>query len=140
MAIDPDIRWKQRLNNYGKACAQVDDALILARSRPLSQLEQQGLIQAFEFTFELAWNLMKDYLFWQGIPDVSGARDAIRNAFKLGLLADGECWMDMIASRNQTVHAYNQAVANAIAQKITDQFQPQFTALLSRMRLEAARS
>ncbi|VXC80892.1 Nucleotidyltransferase (fragment) [Pseudomonas sp. 8Z] len=63
---EQDIRWLQRLSNYERALAQLTRAVELARTRPLTELERQGLIQAFEFVFELAWNLMKDYFLYQG--------------------------------------------------------------------------
>ena len=97
---DQDIRWLQRLSNYQRALGQLTRAVELAQSRPLSELERQGLIQAFEFVFELAWNLMKDYFVYQGNPAITGSRDAIRTAFKQGLVVDGEGWMEMIKSRN----------------------------------------
>lgn len=67
---DQDIRWQQRQLNYTRAFAQLTRAVELAQSRPLSELEKQGLIQAFEFVFELAWNLMKDYFLYQGNPAI----------------------------------------------------------------------
>lgn len=115
---DQDIRWQQRLVNYSRALAQLTRAVELAHSRPLSELEKQGLIQTFEFVFELAWNLMKDYFLYQGNPGITGSRDAIRTAFKQGVISDGEGWMEMIKSRNQTAHTYNESVANEITEKI----------------------
>ncbi|MNZ96332.1 Nucleotidyltransferase substrate binding protein like protein [compost metagenome] len=115
---DQDIRWQQRLANYSRVLEQLTRGVELARTRPLSELEKQGLIHAFEFVFELAWNLMKDYFLYQGNPAITGSRDAIRTAFKQGLIADGEGWMEMIKSRNQTAHTYNESVANEIADNI----------------------
>lgn len=100
----------------------------LAHSRPLSELERQGLIQAFEFVFELAWNLMKDYFLYQGNPAISGSRDAIRSAFKNGLIVDGEGWMEMIKSRNQTAHTYNESIASEIAGRILGAYHERFLA------------
>lgn len=131
---DQDIRWHQRLLNYTRAFAQLTRAVELAKSRPLSELEKQGLIQAFEFVFELAWNLMKDYFLYQGNPAITGSRDAIRTAFKQGLIADGEGWMEMIKSRNQTAHTYNESVANEIADKIVDQYHDLFQQLQKHMQ------
>ena len=76
-----DIRWQQRLASYHKARQRLVSAVQLAAARPLSDLEKQGLIQAFEFVFELAWQVMKDYFLYQGNPEISGSRDAIRSAF-----------------------------------------------------------
>lgn len=123
---DLDTRWKQRLQNYLRALERLRHAVQLAHQRPLSELEQQGLIQAFEFTHELAWNVMKDFLAYQGMPDVSGSRDAARFAFAQGLVQDGEGWMEMIKSRNQTSHTYNQAIADEIARLITQRYAPLF--------------
>ena len=134
MTQTPDIRWHQRLANYEKAFSRLAAAVELASQRPLSDLEKQGLIQAFEFTHELAWNMMKDYFAWQGTVDITGSRDATRESFSKGLVADGEGWMEMIRSRNQTSHTYNEEVANEIAARITGQYAPLFQAFLLRMQ------
>jgi nucleotidyltransferase substrate binding protein (TIGR01987 family) len=105
----------------------------LARQRPLSELEQQGLIQSFEFTHELAWNLLKDYLQHQGIEGIVGSRDATRLAFQNGLISDGDCWMAMIKARNQSSHTYNLEQAQAIAHDVIDRFAPLFVALRDRV-------
>ena len=129
-----DVRWHQRLANFEKAFARLAAAVELASQRALSDLEKQGLIQAFEFTHELAWNVMKDYFAWQGTVDITGSRDATRESFNRGLVSDGEGWMEMISSRNQTSHTYNEDVANEIAARITARYAPLFGAFLSRMR------
>lgn len=129
-----DVRWHQRLANFEKAFARLAAAVELASQRALSDLEKQGLIQAFEFTHELAWNVMKDYFAWQGTVDITGSRDATRESFSRGLVSDGEGWMEMISSRNQTSHTYNEDVANEIAARITARYAPLFGAFLSRMR------
>jgi nucleotidyltransferase substrate binding protein (TIGR01987 family) len=128
-----DIRWQQRLANYQRAWSQLQAAVALQTQRPLSELEQQGLIQAFEFTHELAWNVMKDYLVYQGRSDLAGSRDATRAAFAVQLIEDGEGWMEMIASRNQTSHTYNRATAEAIVQRITQRYAALFDAFAQRM-------
>src|SRR5882757_11316546 len=89
---DIDILWQQRLANYKKAVRQLQSAIVLSEQRELSQLEKQGLIQAFEFTHELAWNLLKDYLQDQGNQNIKGSKDAVREAFKVDLITDGEQW------------------------------------------------
>jgi len=129
-----DIRWEQRLINYSTALAQLTKAVVLAGQRPLSDLEQQGLIQAFEFTHELAWNVMKDYFTFQGSQSITGSRDAVRESFNKGLITDGEGWMEMIKSRNQSSHTYNQKVAEEIVHKIIMQYQPLFQTFLHRMQ------
>lgn len=129
-----DIRWEQRLANYSTALAQLTKAVDLAGQRPLSDLEQQGLIQAFEFTHELAWNVMKDYFAFQGNQSITGSRDAVRESFNKGLIEDGEGWMEMIKSRNQSSHTYNQNVAEEIVGKVLGQYHPLFQAFLRRMQ------
>jgi len=120
------IRWIQRFQNYNKALAQLDFAVQLSKQRELSSLEKQGIIQAFEFTHELAWNVMKDYFAYQGNPDITGSRDAVRESFAKGLINEGEGWMEMIKSRNQTSQTYNQAVADEIVEKIINLYTPFF--------------
>ena len=124
-----DIRWLQRFANYTKALQSLVEAVALAGERPLSKLEQQGLIQAFKFTHELAWNVLKDYLEQQGIFGLIGSRDASRSAFQNGLITDGEAWMDMIKARNLTSHTYNPAVADSVTRDILVRFYPAFAAL-----------
>jgi indole-3-glycerol phosphate synthase len=119
---DTDVRWLQRLNNYSQALLRLSEAVELAAQRDLSPLEQQGLIQAFEFTHELAWNVMKDFFHWQGNAAIAGSRDATREAYAKGLLEDGEGWMAMIRSRNQSSHTYNQAIAEAIVGAVIGQY------------------
>lgn len=129
-----DMRWQQRVSNYAKALDNLRAAVVLAAERALSNLEKQGLIQAFEFTHELAWNGMKDYFVYQGNMSITGSRDATREAFKVGLIADGEGWMEMLASRNRTSHTYNQAVADEIAERIIHQYFGLFDAYLLQMQ------
>ena len=88
--VDKDIRWLQRLSNYEKAYRQLDEAVALSQTRALSELEKQGVIQAFEYTYELAWNVIRDYFRWQGSSGITGSRDAIREAFANGLVDEGE--------------------------------------------------
>jgi len=124
-----DIRWKQRFSNYEKAFQSLTEAVDLSRERELSALEQQGLIQSFEFTHELAWKVLKDYLEYQGVAEVVGSRDASRFAFQNSLIQDGEVWMQMIAARNQTSHTYNLKIAQAVVDSILIQFYPAFNQL-----------
>lgn len=115
----PDIRWKQRLSNFSLALTQLENAVSLSSQRHLSDLEKQGLIQAFEFTHELAWNVMKDYFDYQGSAElITGSRDATKEAFQKGLIQSGDEWMEMIKSRNKTSHTYNLNIANDIVEKI----------------------
>ena len=129
-----DIRWQQRFSNYQKALLQLSNAVELSRQRPLSEIEKQGLIKAFEFSHELAWNVIKDYFEYQGNTSIMGSRDAIREAFQKNLIADGEGWMEMIQSRNKTSHTYNQEVADEIADKVIAIYHDLFKTFEKRMQ------
>jgi nucleotidyltransferase substrate binding protein (TIGR01987 family) len=134
-----DVRWVQRFNHFLKASSQLKEAVDLSRQRPLSNLEEQGLIQAFEFTHELAWNSLKDFLESRGARNLFGSRDVTREAFKSGLLESGEVWMEMVNSRNLTSHTYNEAVASQIATAIIETYFSEFEsfrAKLDKLRLE----
>jgi nucleotidyltransferase substrate binding protein (TIGR01987 family) len=134
--MSEDIRWKQRFDNYQRAFYQLTLAVRLMEQRPLSDLEQQGLIQGFEFTHELAWNVLKDYLELEGIQGLVGSRSTVREAFKRGLISDGEAWMDMIEKLNLSSHTYNQDVAVSLASAIRESYYPAFLALQERFEKE----
>jgi nucleotidyltransferase substrate binding protein (TIGR01987 family) len=135
MASTEDIRWHQRFANYRKALGQLEKFILKGE---LSELEEQGLIKAFEYTYELAWNTMKDYLDYQGIVDIAGSRDSIREAFKINLISNGQSWMDMLVSRNLTSHSYNEETADEIANAIINTYFDLFKAL--EIKLESLRS
>ena len=128
-----DIRWQQRFANYKKALQQLQSAVELSAQRALSNLEKQGVIQAFEFTHELGWNMLKDYLQDQGNQNIRGSKDATREAFKVALIADGEQWMAMIQSRNVSSHTYNEHIANELVSVIVEQYFPLFVELQTEM-------
>ena len=132
----PDIRWIQRLENFQRALSTLQRAIGLAQSRPLSELEEQGLIQAFEFTHELSWLLIRDFLVDQGVAGISGSRDAVREAVARQMLPQGEesVWMAMIRSRTLTSHTYNPAVAREIAELIVARYGPVFQQLADVMQ------
>jgi nucleotidyltransferase substrate binding protein (TIGR01987 family) len=136
MNMAQDIRWIRRLSNYQKALAQLRK--FIAKGE-LNELEEQGLIQAFEYTHELAWNTLKDFLQSRGNQAIYGSRDATREAFRLGLLEEGETWMDMIQSRNKTSHTYNEETAKEIVNDIQMRYFPLFERLreeLERLKTE----
>lgn len=128
-----DIRWIQRFNHFRRALSQLREAIALAQSRPLSRLEEQGLIQAFEFTHELAWNVLKDFLEDRGVQNLYGSRDTTREAFKTGLIENAEIWMNMIQSRNLTSHTYDDVVAAEISSAIRTRYFPQFDNLQNKL-------
>jgi len=123
---EKDVRWIQRFRNYSKALGQLSKFI---EKKELNELEKQGLIQAFEYTYELAWNTIKDFFENQGETGIHGSRDAFRLAFRRGLVENGQTWMDMIKSRSLTTHTYNQEVADAIADAIFNTYYTEFARL-----------
>lgn len=121
-----DVRWIQRLANYKKALAQLTRFI---QKGALNELEEQGLIQSFEYTYELGWNVIKDFYESQGETNIQGSKDAIRIAFQRGLIKDGENWMEMVKSRALTSHTYNEETAKQISQAIGKRYYSLFIAL-----------
>jgi nucleotidyltransferase substrate binding protein, HI0074 family len=132
MPNDPDVRWHQRLQSFGQAFDRLSDGARLAGERELSPLEKQGLIQAFECTHELACNVLKDYLESQGSLRGGRVQGGHAEAFKNILISEGEVWMDMIKSRNQTTHTYNEKTANEITEAILTRYCAQFSQFQAR--------
>lgn len=129
-----DIRWQQRFDNFNRALDQLTQAVELSRQRPLSDLEKQGIIQGFEIVHELAWNVLKDFLKFEGVQGIVGSRGAVREAFKRELLDDGELWMDMIEKRNLSSHTYNKEIAEELVNAIIGAYYAAFLALQQEMQ------
>jgi nucleotidyltransferase substrate binding protein (TIGR01987 family) len=128
-----DIRWIQRFDNFKRAFARLSAACELAEQRDLSDLERQGLIQAFEFTHELAWNTLKDFLAERGSSEkLYGSKDATRAAFAAELIEHGEVWMEMIKHRNESSHTYNDDVAAKIMEAVQTSYVAAFEAFQRR--------
>jgi nucleotidyltransferase substrate binding protein (TIGR01987 family) len=125
-----DIRWVQRFDNYQKALGQLSKCI---EKGSLNELEEQGLIQSFEYTHELAWNTLKDFLEDRGNKEIFGSKDTTKKAFQLGLIENGEVWMDMIQSRNETSHTYNDEVSKRISKNITERYYPGFVGLQKKL-------
>lgn len=151
--MEQDIRWEQRFSNFLKALSKLSQAVeyikhnFIDEDEPiddsdlgyvLDEMIKEGLIQRFEYTHELAWNVMKDYATFQGNANVGGSRDATREAFQLKLVSDGTIWMDMIGSRNKTSHTYNEEITDEIYSKIMNDYYPAF--LEFQKNMEAKRS
>ena len=126
-----DIRWIQRLEHYSKALQQL--TRFIERGE-LNEFEEQGLIQSFEYTYELAWNTLKDLFEDQGETNLTGSRDVFRLTFRRGLVENGEVWMDMIRSRGLTVHTYNAKIAESIATTIRQAYYPEFVKLEAQLK------
>ncbi len=129
---DNDIRWKQRLENYSKAYFQLKEAFELYENTQLPIIKE-GIIQRFEFTHELSWKLLKDYLIWQGYQNINGSRDAVKTSFNIGLISNGKIWIEMIRSRNNTVHTYDKNILETEYTKIKDLYLPLFEELFNQM-------
>lgn len=117
--MNKDIRWQQRFANYKKALSQLSDFI---KKQNLNKLEEQGIIQAFEYTHELAWKTLADFLKSSGNTEIYGSKDATREAFRLNLIKDGDIWMQMIQSRNMTSHTYNEETAKQIVSAIRNSY------------------
>lgn len=146
-----DICWHQRFSNYLKAYAKLEEAVHKIKEQYpigeegtidndsfLDDIIKEGRIQRFEYTHELAWNVMKYFLENAGNNNIFASRDATREAFSAGLINDGDVWMDMIRSRNKTIHTYNEETADDIFLKIVTQYQELF--LQFKHRMEALRN
>lgn len=128
-----DIRWKQRFENYEKAFSKLKEAVDLYAENA-NDLEKEGIIQRFEFTHELAWKVMKDFLQGKGIMEVIGSRDATRYAFQNELIENGDAWMEMIESRNKTVHTYQESILIEVYLKIINSYYPLFSNFYNKMK------
>jgi len=125
-----DIRWIQRLSNWTKALEQLTRFI---SKKQLNELEQQGLIQSFEYNHELAWKTQKDFLQEQGVKELFGSRNVAREAFNLDLITDADVWMLMIEDRNLTSHTYNKEVTKRIIKHITNDYYQAFCQLHKRL-------
>ena len=121
-----DIRWIQRLNNWTKALNQLSRFM---EKTDLDELQQQGLIQAFEYNHELAWKTQKDFLEAQGVQALYGSKNVAKKAFETGLIHHGDVWMDMIKSRNLSSHTYNEETTQFILESIEGQYYQAFCQL-----------
>ena len=130
MNIQQDIRWLQRFSNYRKALDKLRQAVEIVSASTdfgddVDDLLVEGLLQRFEYTHELAWNVMKDFAEYQGYTSVRGSRDAIRNALAIAIIDDAR-WMESIEDRNLTSHDYDQDTAKQIFKNVTDIYFPLF--------------
>lgn len=123
-----DVRWKQRLQNFELVFTQMK---LFMGNENLNPLEEQGLIQCFEYNYELAWNVLKDFYAAQsGGTEIQGSKDAFRLAFNRGLISDGQLWMDMVESRKLTSHTYNTETAKKVLSAIRLKYFQAFEKLL----------
>lgn len=141
-----DIRWEQRFANYRKAFYKLDEAIVRIREEYpiqdngsiedddfLDDIIKEGIIQRFEYTHELAWKVMKDFLEEVGDVKTYGSKDATKEAFAAELIKDGDVWMEMIKSRNKTSHTYHEATADEIFFKVNNDYHREFLAFFKTM-------
>ena len=122
----PEKRWIQRFDNYSNVLRHLENFVAIKETRSLSLAEEFAIIKAFELVFECAWNVLKDILQDRGHLQIYGSRDAIRLAFRVGLIEDGETWFDMIAKRNNTTHAYDEEIAQRVSSIVSDKYIREF--------------
>lgn len=127
-----DIRWKQRFENFNKSYSLLKKYLI---KEDLSELEQAGIIQFFEMTFELAWKVLKDYLESDGYT-VKSPRETIKQAFQNEIINDGHVWIDALAVRNLTVHTYDKNVASKFVNDIINIYFPEIEKMHDKLEKE----
>lgn len=121
-----DIRWKQRFQNFEKAMGYLEQALQIPNP---DIVQKAGIIQFFEMSFELAWNMIKDYLEDQGFVDIKSPRGALKKAFEMNILESGHDWMDLLQDRNLTAHTYDEQKATEMEILIQNKYFPILKAL-----------
>lgn len=131
--MEPDIRWKQRFANFEKAFFQLRDG-VKRYGGNAEAIIKEGIIQRFEFTHELAWKVMKDFLEYEGHQNITGSRSATKMAFSIGLIDDGQVWMDMLESRNRTVHTYQESILEQEFQKVVGAYSLSFSQFYEKMK------
>jgi nucleotidyltransferase substrate binding protein (TIGR01987 family) len=113
-----DIRSQQRFENFKKALKLYEEAV----APQLSRLEQEGLIQRFEYTFELAWKCLQDLLQERGYANIRGPRPVIEQAFQDGIISNGPTWLQMLKARNETTHLYDESTFEAVSKNVKESF------------------
>jgi len=134
MNKNKDIRWKQRFVNFSKAFNQLER---FVEVEDLNEMEAQGLIKAFEYTYELSWKTLQDLLKEKGYKDIIGPRPVIEQSFQNGYIFDGNAWMSMHKSRNLTSHTYNEETAKEIVEAIRNVYCQLFKDLQIRLEEES---
>lgn len=128
-----EIRWHYRFHNFSRAYSLLSEALEEG-VEALNDLEREGVIQRFEYTFELGWNTLKDHLEYEGVTmDSVTPRSVIRTAAAAGLIADGQTWIDMLEDRRNTSHRYDMELLEEVLGNIRDNYLPVLDTLHERL-------
>lgn len=122
--MNNEIRWQQRFQNFENAFNTLTRIISRFESTPDDEVVKMALVQAFEFSYELAWNCMKDFLENEGFTEVKNSKQAIRTAFQAELILDAEGWMTAIQKRNLASHSYNDIILEETVEYIKDEFYP----------------
>lgn len=135
--MEEDIRWIQRFSNYRKTLVKFNQAIEIISMQldlgeEVDELLEEGLIQRFEYTHELAWKVMKDYAEYQGYTDIQGSRDAFRKSLEMGIIDDAR-WMDSIKDRKLTSHNYDDQTVQSILCAIINVYALLFNAFEEKM-------
>ncbi len=140
--MEQDVRWIQRYDSFRRACARVTEITESGKTpAQLSELEQEGLVQRFEYTYELAWKVLQDLLKFRGYDDfVPGPNGVLRKAFESGLISGHDAWRRMAKARTTPAHTYNEGDALAIVEKIFEEYSALFKQLDERLKIEAERN
>lgn len=127
-----DIRWKQRFENFSKSYKLLEK---YSKQPIISELERAGIIQFFEMTFELAWKVLKDYLEAEEIM-VKSPREAVKQAFSMGIIDNGHVWIDALSDRNLTTHTYDEELANKMVKEIVEIYFPELKKMYDKLAEE----
>ncbi|GAB3907575.1 nucleotidyltransferase substrate binding protein [Larkinella knui] len=131
--MNQEIRWEQRFGNFKKALSQLNKFI---QKGELNELEEQGLIKAFEYTYELAWKTLQDFLRDKGYSEIAGPKPVIEQAFQDGYI-DGFAWVRMHKSRNLTNLAYEREIVTQLKRHILSEHVQSFESLISRLEKES---
>ena len=136
---DAQRRWRQRYSSFERALALLSEALEAKPLEAYSRLEQEGIVQRFEYSFELAWKTLKDLLYFEGY-DEKTPRSVIRRAFAVGWISeeDAACWLDSLDKRNLLSHTYNEQMAQEALVLIRDRYYPLLQRLQTFLRAKMA--
>jgi len=131
----PDsLRWKQRFQNFENAYNVLVRMMERKKLTPNDEAVEMALIQSFEFTYELAWKTMKDYLEFEGFDNLAGSKQVIRTAFQAGLIENAEGWLDAIQKRNIASHVYDENVLSEGVIFVRDDYFPLASKLYNELK------
>jgi len=130
---EQDIRWKQRFKNFKKSLHFLEQAIQIADP---DFTQKAGLIQFFEISFELSWNVLKDYLAEQGFSGLQFPRDCIKKAFETEIITDGHGWLHALKNRNLTSHTYDEELADKVVEQIKNEYFPLLKQLYDKLKQE----